>query len=70
MKIVTILGASLRFIKAGSVSREIICQKNSRLNIKEVIVHTGEHYDVNMSGVFFSEMHIPKPDYFLGVGSN
>ncbi|SHO81447.1 UDP-2,3-diacetamido-2,3-dideoxy-D-glucuronic acid 2-epimerase [hydrothermal vent metagenome] len=64
MKIVTILGARPQFIKAGSVSREIAKQKE----IEEVIVHTGQHYDTNMSDIFFDEMQIPKPNYFLGVG--
>lgn len=64
MKILTILGARPQFIKAGSVSREIAKHKD----IQEVIVHTGQHYDANMSDIFFDEMQIPKPDYFLGVG--
>ena len=64
MKILTILRARPQFIKAGSVSREI--QKHK--NIQEVIVHTGQHYDANMSDVFFEQMQIPKPDYFLGIG--
>ncbi len=64
MKILTILGARPQFIKAGSVSREIAKYQN----IQEVIVHTGQHYDANMSDVFFDEMKIPKPDYFLGIG--
>ena len=64
MKIVTILGARPQFIKAGSVSREIAKHKG----IEEVIVHTGQHYDANMSDIFFEEMQIPKPDYFLGIG--
>jgi len=64
MKIVTILGARPQFIKAGSVSREIAKYKE----IEEVIVHTGQHYDANMSDIFFDEMKIPKPDYFLGIG--
>lgn len=64
MKILTILGARPQFIKAGSVSREI----NNYTEIKEVIVHTGQHYDANMSDIFFDEMKIPKPDYYLGVG--
>lgn len=68
MKIVTILGARPQFIKAGSVSREIIRQRNVGLNIQEVIVHTGQHYDMNMSDVFFEEMQIPNPNYYLGVG--
>ncbi len=64
MKILTILGARPQFVKAGSVSREIA--KHSE--IQEVIVHTGQHYDANMSDVFFDEMKIPKPNYFLGIG--
>ncbi|MFH1215338.1 MAG: UDP-N-acetylglucosamine 2-epimerase (non-hydrolyzing) [Pseudomonadota bacterium] len=68
MKIVTILGARPQFIKAGSVSRAILCRKEGGVDIKEVIVHTGQHYDANMSDVFFSEMQIPTPDYFLGIG--
>ena len=64
MKILTVLGARPQFIKAGSVSREI--SKHS--DIEEVIVHTGQHYDVNMSDIFFDEMKIPKPNYFLGIG--
>ncbi|MGL5109560.1 MAG: non-hydrolyzing UDP-N-acetylglucosamine 2-epimerase [Vibrio ordalii] len=67
MKIVTILGARPQFIKAGSVSREIAQQKIDGVNIDEVIVHTGQHYDENMSDIFFDEMKIPKPKYFLGV---
>lgn len=64
MKILTILGARPQFIKAASLSREI--QKHNE--IQEVIVHTGQHYDANMSDIFFEEMQIPKPDYFLGIG--
>jgi UDP-GlcNAc3NAcA epimerase len=63
MKIVTILGARPQFIKAGSVSREIA--KHS--NIKEIIVHTGQHFDKNMSDIFFDEMKIPKPHYNLNI---
>ena len=64
LKILTILGARPQFIKAGSVSREIA--KHS--NVREIIVHTGQHYDANMSDIFFDEMQIPKPDYLLGIG--
>ena len=64
MKILTILGARPQFIKAGSVSREIGKYKE----IEEIIVHTGQHYDANMSDIFFDEMQIPKPNYFLGIG--
>ncbi len=69
-KILTILGARPQFIKAGNVSRAI-SKINSNKNyqkIKEIIVHTGQHYDTNMSDIFFDEMKIPKPDYFLGIG--
>lgn len=64
MKILTILGARPQFIKAGSISREIAKYKE----IEEIIVHTGQHYDANMSDIFFDEMQIPKPNYFLGIG--
>ena len=63
IKIVTILGARPQFIKAGTVSREI----SKHDEIKEVIVHTGQHYDENMSDIFFEEMQIPKPDYNLDI---
>ena len=64
MRILTILGARPQFIKAGTVSREIAKYNE----IEEIIVHTGQHYDANMSDIFFEEMKIPKPDYFLGIG--
>jgi len=64
MKILTILGARPQFIKAGSVSREVAKYKD----IEEIIVHTGQHYNENMSDIFFDEMEIPKPNYFLGIG--
>ena len=63
MKIVTIIGARPQFIKAGTVSREIAKHNN----IQEVIVHTGQHFDTNMSDIFFDEMKIPKPDYNLHI---
>jgi len=64
MKILTILGARPQFIKAGTVSREIANYDE----VNEVIVHTGQHYDENMSDIFFEEMKIPTPNYFLGIG--
>jgi UDP-GlcNAc3NAcA epimerase len=68
MKILTVLGARPQFIKAGPVSREIRRLRQEGVNIKEIIVHTGQHYDKNMSDVFFEELQLPKPDYFLGIG--
>jgi UDP-GlcNAc3NAcA epimerase len=68
MKILTIVGARPQFIKAAVVSRSIASyNSNHREKIKEVIVHTGQHYDANMSDVFFKEMCIPEPDYNLGI---
>jgi UDP-GlcNAc3NAcA epimerase len=64
MKILTVLGARPQFIKAGNVSREIAKYPD----IQEIIVHTGQHYDANMSDIFFDEMKIPKPTYHLGIG--
>lgn len=66
MKILTVIGARPQFIKASIVSR--LLKDISGMN--EVIVHTGQHYDENMSTVFFDEMGISHPDYHLGIGSN
>ncbi len=65
LKIVTIVGARPQFIKAATVSRIL----RSHSNITEILVHTGQHYDQNMSEVFFDELEIPKPEYNLGIGS-
>jgi UDP-GlcNAc3NAcA epimerase len=71
MKIVTIVGARPQFVKAAMVSRAIrICnQKKSLKHITEVMVHTGQHYDHNMSEMFFEELGLPVPDYNLEIGS-
>lgn len=65
MKILTVVGARPQFIKAATVSR--IIRKTSR--VTEILVHTGQHYDRNMSAVFFNELEIPRADVFLGIGS-
>ena len=67
IKIVTIIGARPQIIKAAALSRAI--KEKFSNEIEEVIVHTGQHYDENMSQVFFDELGIPTPDYNLGVGS-
>ena len=63
MKIASIIGARPQFIKAAPVSAKI----NSNSSISEVIIHTGQHYEDNMSDIFFEEMHIPKPKYNLNI---
>lgn len=64
MKIITIIGARPQFIKAAVVSRAFINN-----DVEEVIVHTGQHFDANMSDVFFKEMCIPQPNYNLNINS-
>lgn len=65
MKILTVIGARPQFVKAAALSRAI----SKRNHIREVIVHTGQHFDANMSEIFFTEMDIPKPDYNLEINS-
>src|SRR5918997_960966 len=64
-RIVTVVGARPQFIKAAAVSRALRAEPG----MEEILVHTGQHYDENMSNVFFEELDIPKPDYHLGIGS-
>ncbi len=65
MKILTIIGARPQFIKAAAVSRMF----SQHLNINEIILHTGQHYDKNMSDIFFDEMNIPRPNYHLEINT-
>lgn len=67
IKIVTIIGARPQIIKAAALSRAI--NSSFKNSIREIIVHTGQHYDANMSQVFFEELGIPEPHYNLKVGS-
>jgi UDP-GlcNAc3NAcA epimerase len=63
MKIITVVGARPQFIKAAAVSNKL------RKEHEEVLIHTGQHYDKNMSDIFFDELEIPKPEYNISVGS-
>jgi UDP-GlcNAc3NAcA epimerase len=67
IKILTVIGARPQIIKAAALSRAI--RAGFKESIREIIVHTGQHYDENMSQVFFEELDIPKPDYNLNAGS-
>ena len=70
MKIVTIVGARPQFIKASAVSRAISeYNNNNKGKIEEIIVHTGQHFDSNMSDVFFTQMEIPRPNYNLNINN-
>ena len=67
MKLLTVIGARPQIIKAAAISRAVRGLYADRL--EEKILHTGQHYDGNMSQVFFDELGIPQPNYNLGVGS-
>lgn len=71
IKIVTIIGARPQFIKAVPISRAIEKHniENKKPEIKEIVVHTGQHYDLNMSQIFFDQLEIPEPKYHLKTGS-
>ena len=63
MKVATVVGTRPQFIKAAMVSR-FLREKNS-----EILIHTGQHYDLNMSGIFFSRLDLPAPDYHFTAGA-
>jgi len=65
MRIITVIGARPQFIKAAALTR---CFQQAQ-DIDEILVHTGQHYDENMSELFFAELDIPRPAYHLGIGS-
>lgn len=65
MRVVNLVGARPQFIKAAVVSRVL----RATPGMDEVLIHTGQHYDSNMSAVFFEELEIPTPNYHLGIGS-
>lgn len=67
MKILSIVGARPQFIKSYPISRAIESYKGE---IKEILLHTGQHYDFNLSKIFFNQLCLKEPDYNLGVGSN
>jgi UDP-N-acetylglucosamine 2-epimerase len=73
MKLATIVGARPQFIKAAAISRAISAysplHQNGNEAIREILIHTGQHYDYEMSDVFFEQLALPKPAYHLGVGS-
>ena len=67
IRLLTIIGARPQIIKAAAISRAI--HTHFAGEIEEAILHTGQHYDTNMSAVFFEELGIPQPEYNLHVGS-
>jgi UDP-GlcNAc3NAcA epimerase len=69
MRIASVVGARPQFIKAAAVSRVLRGERGRRLDLSEYLIHTGQHYDADMSAVFFDELSIPRPDVDLGVGS-
>lgn len=71
LKVATIVGARPQFIKAAAISRAIACHNATcpERPMTEVLIHTGQHYDCEMSGVFFRDLGLPEPAHHLAVGS-
>jgi len=65
--LLTILGARPQFIKAAALNRAIEIRVD--LQLEQIMLHTGQHYDDNMNKLFFDELGMPEPDFYLGVGS-
>ena len=74
LKVLTVVGARPQFIKAAAVSRSITAHNNSvfgrnKVIIDEKIIHTGQHFDADMSNIFFEELDIPSPDLNLSISN-
>ena len=71
MKIISVVGARPNFMKMAPVHKEFVKQSaiSSQQSVQHLICHTGQHYDEKMSKVFFEDLELPKPDFYLGVGS-
>jgi UDP-N-acetylglucosamine 2-epimerase len=70
MKAMSVVGARPSFVKVAPVIRAIAAHNASTgRRIEHLLVHTGQHYDENLSAAFFRELEIPEPDYYLGIGS-
>lgn len=71
MKIISVVGARPQFVKAAAVLRTFdqVNKETGKDVLENILVHTGQHYDVNMSDLFFKELMLPEPDYNLGIGS-
>jgi UDP-GlcNAc3NAcA epimerase len=69
MKIVTVVGARPQFVKAATVSAVLAERRGQGAALEEILVHTGQHYDANMSQVFFDQLQVPRPKHNLAVGS-
>ncbi len=69
MRVATIVGARPQFIKAATLSREFASRQDARggESIEEILIHTGQHFDANMSDIFFEQMELPRPHHHLGV---